>query len=94
MKYKNNSKFEHDSISQSFNTWIRYNKDTNIRGLIGEMNNDLLFITHYPKNDEQNKIFQYEKLLICPALNDFTTYSFIYLYDFIFLFANMKEQGM
>ncbi|ETO34363.1 hypothetical protein RFI_02731 [Reticulomyxa filosa] len=40
MKYKKNSKYEHDSIYQSFNT--------NIRGLIGGMNNDLF----YPKNIE------------------------------------------
>ncbi|ETO03132.1 hypothetical protein RFI_34278, partial [Reticulomyxa filosa] len=71
MKYKSvwgisdhqrDSKSEHDSISRPFNTWIGYNKDTNIgkleddllgvRGLIGGMNNDLLFITHYPKDIE------------------------------------------
>ncbi|ETO00351.1 hypothetical protein RFI_37096 [Reticulomyxa filosa] len=61
MKYKSvweisESKSEH----QSFNTWIRHNQDTNIgkledhlqgvRGLIGGINNDLLFITHHPKN--------------------------------------------
>ncbi|ETO01217.1 hypothetical protein RFI_36223, partial [Reticulomyxa filosa] len=150
MKYKsvweiNDSKSEH----QSFNTWIRHNQDTNIgklednlwgvRGLIGGINNDLLFITHSPKNievidlktmkpltgikdniipreihvfgicyhcfvpltmnneklinhfilfcrntgllikyDEQNKTFQYKKLPICPALDDFNTYSFVY----------------
>ncbi|ETO02486.1 hypothetical protein RFI_34945, partial [Reticulomyxa filosa] len=39
------------------------------------------------KYDEQNKSFDYEKLPICPALNDFAFYSFVYLYDFIFLFG-------
>ncbi|ETO17038.1 hypothetical protein RFI_20295, partial [Reticulomyxa filosa] len=61
MKYKSVWEIsEHDSISQSFNTWIRHNQDTSIgkleddlegvRGLIGGINNDLLFITHFPKN--------------------------------------------
>ncbi|ETN99123.1 hypothetical protein RFI_38364 [Reticulomyxa filosa] len=159
MKYKNvwessDSKSEY----QSFNTWIKHNQDTNIgkleddlegvRGLIGGMNNDLLFITHFPKKievidlktmkpltgikdniipkgnhilgisyhcfvpltmnneklinhfilfcqntgllikyDEQNKTFHYEKLPIYPALNGFAFYSFVCLYDFIFLFG-------
>ncbi|ETO03187.1 hypothetical protein RFI_34223, partial [Reticulomyxa filosa] len=39
------------------------------------------------KYDEQNKIFNYEKLPICPALSDVTSYSFVHLYDFIFLFG-------
>ncbi|ETO34535.1 hypothetical protein RFI_02559 [Reticulomyxa filosa] len=71
MKYKSvweisddqcDSKSEHDSISQSFNTWIRHDQNANIgkleanfegaRGLIGGINNDLLFITHSPKNIE------------------------------------------
>ncbi|ETN98839.1 hypothetical protein RFI_38648, partial [Reticulomyxa filosa] len=168
MKYKSvweisDSKSERDSISQSFNTWIRYNQDTDIgeldgdlrgvRGLIGGMNNDLLFITHYPSNievidlkimkpltgiknniipkenhkfgisshcfgpltinneklmnhfilfcrntgllikyDEQNKIFHYQKLSICPALNDFDSYSFVFLHDFIFLFGGYNSK--
>ncbi|ETO00446.1 hypothetical protein RFI_36998, partial [Reticulomyxa filosa] len=168
MKYKNvweiigDSKSEHNSIVQSFNTWIRHNEDTNIgkleddlrgvRGLIGGINNDLLFVTHLLKNievidlktmkplteikndimpkdnhkfeihfhcfvplttnnekvtnhfilfcrntgllikyDEQNKIFNYEKLPICSVLNDFTFYSFVYLYDFIFLFGGRNK---
>ncbi|ETO01397.1 hypothetical protein RFI_36043, partial [Reticulomyxa filosa] len=64
MKYKsvceiNDSKSEHH---QSFNTWIRHNQDNNMGkmedilwgmcGLIGGINNDLLFITHHPKNIE------------------------------------------
>ncbi|ETN98811.1 hypothetical protein RFI_38677, partial [Reticulomyxa filosa] len=63
MKYKSvweisDSKSEH----QSFNTWIKHNPDTNIgklednlcgvRGLIGGINNDLLFITYHPENIE------------------------------------------
>ncbi|ETO02065.1 hypothetical protein RFI_35371, partial [Reticulomyxa filosa] len=134
------------SISQPFNTWIQYNQDTTIgklennlkglRGLIGGINNDLLFITYCPENievidlktmksligikngiiprekhkygiqyhcfvpltmnnekvinhfilfchntgllikyDEQNKSFDYQKLPICPDLNDYTIYS-------------------
>ncbi|ETO00037.1 hypothetical protein RFI_37422, partial [Reticulomyxa filosa] len=39
------------------------------------------------KYDEQNKTFHYQTLPICPALNDFKYYSFVYLYDFIFLFG-------
>ncbi|ETN99652.1 hypothetical protein RFI_37818, partial [Reticulomyxa filosa] len=39
------------------------------------------------KYDEQNKTFHYEKLPICPALNDLKSYSFVYLCDFIFLFG-------
>ncbi|ETO05213.1 hypothetical protein RFI_32183, partial [Reticulomyxa filosa] len=43
------------------------------------------------KYDEQNKSFYYEKLPICPALNDFTIYSSVYLYDFIFLFGGKNS---
>ncbi|ETO36246.1 hypothetical protein RFI_00815, partial [Reticulomyxa filosa] len=43
------------------------------------------------KYNEQNKSFDYQKLPICPALNDFTIYSFVYLYDFIFLFGGMNS---
>ncbi|ETO06156.1 hypothetical protein RFI_31242 [Reticulomyxa filosa] len=168
MKYKSvweisDSKSEHHSIDQSFNIWIRHNQDTNIgkleddleglRGLIGGINNDLLFITHYPENievidlktmkpltgiknniiprekhtfgidyhcfvplamnneklinhfilfcrntgllikyDEQNKTFHYEKLPICTALNDFIACSFVYFYDFIFLFGGINSK--
>ncbi|ETO08859.1 hypothetical protein RFI_28527 [Reticulomyxa filosa] len=91
IKYKNvweisddqhDSKSEHDYISQSFNTWIRYNKDTNIGKLeddllrIYGLNNDLLFITHYPKNIEvidlkitKSKITLYQKKTIDLELN-------------------------
>ncbi|ETN97414.1 hypothetical protein RFI_40115 [Reticulomyxa filosa] len=158
MKYKSvweisDSKSEH----QSFNTWIRHNQDTNIgkleddligvRGLIGGINNDLLFITYSPKNikvidlktmkpltgiknniipifgidyhclvpltmnneklinhfilfcrntgslikyDEQNKTFHYQKLPICPGLNN--SYSFVHLYDFIFSFGGFNSK--
>ncbi|ETO34889.1 hypothetical protein RFI_02197, partial [Reticulomyxa filosa] len=43
------------------------------------------------KYDELNKSFYYDKLPICPAFNDFTTYSFVYLYDFIFLFGGKNS---
>ncbi|ETN99010.1 hypothetical protein RFI_38477, partial [Reticulomyxa filosa] len=139
------------SENQSFNTWIKHNQNTNIgtlennligvRGLIGGINNDLLFITYFPKNievidlktmkpltgiknniilneeykfgiqfhlinyfilfcyntgllikyDEQNKSFHYEKLPICHALKNITFYSFVYLYDFIFLFGGRNS---
>ncbi|ETO34888.1 hypothetical protein RFI_02199 [Reticulomyxa filosa] len=59
MKYK--SVWEIDdskSENQSFNTWIQHSQDTNIgkfkdcligvRGLIGGINDDLLFITYFP----------------------------------------------
>ncbi|ETO00713.1 hypothetical protein RFI_36727, partial [Reticulomyxa filosa] len=39
------------------------------------------------KYDEQNKTFHYQTLPICPALNNFNRYSFVYLYDYIFLFG-------
>ncbi|ETN97141.1 hypothetical protein RFI_40390, partial [Reticulomyxa filosa] len=55
---QSDSKFE----NQSFNTWIRHDQDTNIgifedyligvRGLIGGINNNLLFITYCPENIE------------------------------------------
>ncbi|ETO00803.1 hypothetical protein RFI_36637, partial [Reticulomyxa filosa] len=34
-----------------------------------------------------NKTFHYQTLPICPAFDDFKCYSFVYLYDFIFLFG-------
>ncbi|ETO10690.1 hypothetical protein RFI_26687, partial [Reticulomyxa filosa] len=159
----NNTQSDSKSENQSFNTWIRHNQDTNIgnfqnnligvRGLIGGKNNDLLFITYFPKNievidlktmrslngiknsviprekrkfkiqhhcfvpltmnnekvinhfilfchnigllikyDEQNKSFHYQKLPICPAFNDFASYSFVYLHDFIFLFGGINNK--
>ncbi|ETO03386.1 hypothetical protein RFI_34024, partial [Reticulomyxa filosa] len=44
------------------------------------------------KYDEQNKSFHYQKLPICPAFNNFTFYSFVYFYDFIFLFGGMNNK--
>ncbi|ETO34908.1 viral A-type inclusion protein [Reticulomyxa filosa] len=44
------------------------------------------------KYDERNKTFHYEKLPICPALNDFKSYSFVYLFDFIFLFGGYNSK--
>ncbi|ETN99719.1 hypothetical protein RFI_37748, partial [Reticulomyxa filosa] len=43
------------------------------------------------KYDEQNKSFHYQKLPICPAFNDFASYSFVYLHDFIFLFGGINS---
>ncbi|ETO00870.1 hypothetical protein RFI_36570, partial [Reticulomyxa filosa] len=153
MKYKSVWEISDDQCSsksehQPFNTWIRHNQDTNIgkledelrglRGLIGGINNDLLFITYHPENTEiidlktmkqltgiKNRIipiekhkfgigyhcflpltmnneklinhfifkaFHYEKLPICTAFNDFKYYSFVYLYDFIFLFGGSNSK--
>ncbi|ETN98633.1 hypothetical protein RFI_38859, partial [Reticulomyxa filosa] len=43
------------------------------------------------KYDELNESFDYQKLPICPTLNDFIFYSFVYLYDFIFLFGGKNS---
>ncbi|ETN99450.1 hypothetical protein RFI_38024, partial [Reticulomyxa filosa] len=59
------------------------------------MNNFILFCRNTGlliKYDEQNKTFDYEKLPICPAFNDFTAYSFVYIYDFIFLFGGRNSK--
>ncbi|ETO26659.1 hypothetical protein RFI_10476 [Reticulomyxa filosa] len=156
------SKSEYESVSQSFNTWIRHNENTNIgkvelslrgaRGLIGGINNDLLFITccsrdievidlktmkpltgiqnnkisekrsqfginyhcfvpltmnnekvinHFIlfcnstglliKYDEQHKAFNYRNLLVCPPLIESKLYSFVYHYDFVFLFGGRNS---
>ncbi|ETN99303.1 hypothetical protein RFI_38178, partial [Reticulomyxa filosa] len=39
------------------------------------------------KYDEQSKTFNYEKLPICHSLDDFNMCSFVYVYDYIFLFG-------
>ncbi|ETO00115.1 hypothetical protein RFI_37344, partial [Reticulomyxa filosa] len=54
--HNHNNQSDSKSENQSFNTWIKHNQDTNIgkfpdcligvRGLIGGINNDLLFITN------------------------------------------------
>ncbi|ETO03449.1 hypothetical protein RFI_33958, partial [Reticulomyxa filosa] len=44
------------------------------------------------KYDEQNKIFNYEKLPICHSLDDFNMYSFVYIYDYIFLFGGADSE--
>ncbi|ETO03463.1 hypothetical protein RFI_33944, partial [Reticulomyxa filosa] len=59
---QSDSKSENHSISQPSNTWIRHDQDTTIgklesdlegvRGLIGGINNNLLFITYHSKNIE------------------------------------------
>ncbi|ETO02582.1 hypothetical protein RFI_34833 [Reticulomyxa filosa] len=43
------------------------------------------------KYDEQNKIFHYKKLTICPALNDLAAYSFT-IFLFLFRRTNSKYE--
>ncbi|ETO21781.1 hypothetical protein RFI_15422 [Reticulomyxa filosa] len=44
------------------------------------------------KYDEQDKTFGYEKLPICHSLDDFNMYSFVYVYDYIFLFGGADSE--